>query len=60
VITLRQHVTTPVARTEIRHIHDLYRGALGNWLCALTYSQFTKRELENGAAWKILRRYHGA
>ena len=60
VITLRDHVTTPVARSEIKHIHDLYRGPLGNWLCALTYSQFSKRELENGAAWKILRRHHGA
>lgn len=60
VITLRRHITAPVARDTISRVHDLYRGPVGDWLCALTYSQFTVAELQDGTAHKILRRYHGA
>jgi len=60
VITLRRHITAPVARDTISRLHDLYRGSMGDWLCALTYSQFTLAELQDGTAHKILRRYHGA
>jgi len=60
VITLRRHITAPVARDTISRLHDLYRGSMGDWLCALTYSQFTVAELRDGTAHKILRRYHGA
>lgn len=60
VITLRRHITAPVARDTISRLHDLYRGSVGDWLCALTYSQFTVAELQDGTAHKILRRYHGA
>lgn len=60
VITLRRHITASVARDTISGLHNLYRGPLGDWLCALTYSQFTLAELQDGTAHKILRRYHGA
>ena len=60
VITLRPHITTPIARTDISQINDLYRGPIGNWLCALTYNQFTLDELQNGIAKKIIRKYHSA
>lgn len=58
IITLNRHITTPVARTQISDINELYRGPVGDWLCALTYSQFTKKEMQNGAAWKIIQKYH--
>ena len=60
VITFRSHITSPVARNNIGQIKDLYRGSIGEWLCALTYSQFTKKELQNGQAMSIMREYHGA
>ena len=58
IITLNRHITTPVARTQVSDINNLYRGPVGNWLCALTYSQFTKKEMQNGDAWKIIEKYH--
>lgn len=58
VITLGQHVSAPVARTQISDINDLYRGPIGEWLCALSYSQFTKNEMLNGTAIKIIRKFH--
>lgn len=58
VITLRPHITTPVARTQLEDINNLYRGPLGDWLCALTYSQFSYQELCNGTALKIIEKYH--
>lgn len=58
VITLRPHVTTPIACTDISQINNLYRGPIGNWLCALTYSQFTLHEIQNGIARKIIRKFH--
>jgi len=58
VITLQQHVTGPVARNSISQIEDLYRGPLGDWLCALTYSQFTEKEIHDGTAKSIIEKYH--
>jgi len=58
IITLNTHISTPVARTQISDINNLYRGPIGDWLCALTYSQFTKKEMQNGTAWKIIEKYH--
>ena len=60
VITLKQHITQSVARTSIEHIGDLYRGPIGNWLCALTYNQFTMDEIRDGTAVKLLEKYHSA
>jgi hypothetical protein len=58
IITLGQHISTPVARTQLEDINNLYRGTLGNWLCALTYSQFTAEEMYNGTALKFIKKYH--
>lgn len=58
IITLNKHITTAIARTQVSDINDLYRGPIGDWLCALTYSQFTKKEMQNGTAWRIIEKYH--
>lgn len=58
VITLNQHISQSVARTRISDINDLYRGSIGNWLCALSYSQFTKKEMFDGTALELTKRYH--
>jgi hypothetical protein len=58
IITLNKHVTTAIARTQVADINNLYRGPIGDWLCALTYSQFTKKEMQNGTAWRIIEKYH--
>jgi len=58
IITLNKHITSTIARTQVADINDLYRGPIGDWLCALTYSQFTKKEMQNGTAWKIIEKYH--
>jgi hypothetical protein len=58
IITLNTHITTAIARTQISDINNLYRGPIGDWLCALTYSQFTKKEMQNGTAWRIIEKYH--
>ena len=58
IITLQQHISVPVARTSISDINNLYRGPIGDWLCALSYSQFTNRELKNGTALAIMEKYH--
>lgn len=60
VITLKTHITNPVSRNSISHINDLYRGPIGDWLCALTYSQFTVEELTDGTARRILGEYYHA
>jgi hypothetical protein len=57
-ITLNQHITDSVTRNSISQINDLYRGPLGDWLCALTYSQWTFEELMSGKALKMVRRYN--
>lgn len=58
VITLNQHITNPVSRSEIKDIDNLYYGPIGDWMCALTYSQFTKAEMQNGTAAAILEKYY--
>jgi hypothetical protein len=58
VITLKQHISSPVARTEITDIDNLYRGPIGDWLCALSYCQFTKTEMLNGTAVKFTRKFY--
>jgi len=56
-ITLDRHVTNPVTKNKLSDINDLYYGNLGNWLCYLTYNQFTKEELMNGYARKVIKKY---
>jgi hypothetical protein len=58
VITLDRHITTPVSRSKLSDINNLARPHLARWLCAVSYSQFTKEELYDGTAIKILRKYH--
>jgi hypothetical protein len=58
IITLGRHVSTTVARTRLSDINNLYRGPVGNWLCALSYSQFTEKEMYNGTALKLIKKYH--
>jgi len=58
VITLDKHITNSVARNRLSDINDLLRPHLANWLCMLSYSQFTYDELINGTASKIINRYH--
>ena len=58
IITLGQHISAPVARDNLANINDLYRGPIGDWLCALTYSQWTLAEMRSGLAVKMIRRYH--
>jgi len=60
VITLGQHITNPVSRNQLSMINDLYRGCLGDWLCALSYNQFTAKEMHNGAAAAIMQKYQNA
>ena len=58
VITLDRHITTPVSRSKLSDINNLARPHLARWLCAVSYSQFTKEELYDGTAIKIVRKYH--
>lgn len=58
VITLDKHITNPITRSKLSDINDLYRGDIGNWLCFLTYCQFTYDELVSGQALKIIKEYH--
>jgi hypothetical protein len=58
VITLGKHITNAVSRNRLEDINDLYRGPLGDWLCELSYSQFTFGELVDGTAVKIWEKYH--
>lgn len=60
VITLDQHISNPVSRNKLSEINNLYRGSLAEWLCMLSYSQFTKDELIDGTAKKIVDGYHYA
>ena len=57
-ITLGTHITNPVTRNSIADINNLYRGNLADWLCSLSYSQFTYDELVDGTAAKIVKQYH--
>lgn len=58
IITLNRHISTPVARTKLSDVNDLYRGNIGDWLCALSYSQFTQKEFYNGTALRLIEQYH--
>ncbi len=58
IITLNCHISTTVARTELSQVNNLYRGPIGNWLCALSYSQFTTEELYDGTALELIKAYH--
>ena len=58
IITLSRHISTPIACTELSQVNNLYRGPIGNWLCALSYSQFTTKELYNGTALELIEKYH--
>ena len=57
-ITLDTHITNPVTRNKLSDINNLYYGDLGNWLCMLSYSQFTKEELMDGTAYNLVRKYN--
>ena len=57
-ITLATHITNPVTKNKLSDINNLYYGDLSKWLCMLSYSQFTKEELMNGTAKRIIDKYH--
>ena len=57
-ITLDRHISNPVTANKVSDINNLYRGDLANWLCMLSYSQFTKTELMDGVAKRIIDEYH--
>jgi len=57
-ITLGRHITNPVTVSNLSDVNNLYKGDLSQWLCMLSYSQFTFDELKNGTALEILREYH--
>jgi len=58
VITLGRHISSAVTRNHLSEINDLYRGPVGDWLCALTYSQFTQEEMYDGTALELIKKYH--
>lgn len=60
VITLGQHISAPVARNSLSDINNLYRGPIGDWLCAVSYCQFTQAEMLDGTAVKITRKFYNA
>lgn len=57
-ITLDKHITNPVSRNKLSDINDLYRPHLAQWLCMLSYSQFTYDELVNGSAVELVKKYY--
>jgi len=57
-ITLDRHITNPVTVNKLSDVNNLYKGPLGNWLCMLSYSQFTKEELMNGTAQTCVEKYN--
>ena len=59
VITLDKHITNSISRSNISDINNLHRPHLANWLCMLSYSQFTYEELIDGTAVSIMKKYHG-
>ena len=58
-ITLDRHITNPVTVNQISDVNNLYRGRIADWLCMLSYSQFTYDELIDGTALEIHKQYHG-
>ena len=59
IITLGTHITNPIARSRLCDINNLQRPHLANWLCMLSYSQFTFEELADGTAVKLVKKYNG-
>lgn len=57
-ITLKQHISNPVTKNNLSDINNLFKGNIANWLCALSYSQFTYEELVDGTATEIVKKYH--
>jgi hypothetical protein len=57
-ITLDTHITNSVTVNKLSDVNNLVRPNLANWLCMLSYSQFTYEELINGTALEIIKRYH--
>ena len=57
-ITLGKHITNPVTVNKLSDVNNLYRGNLANWLAMLSYSQFTKKELLDGTAVKLVKKYN--
>lgn len=57
-ITLDRHITNPVSSNKISDVSDPLKPNLANWLCMLSYSQFTFDELISGRAGRIVKRYH--
>ena len=57
-ITLGTHITNPVTKNKLSDVNDLFYGNLGSWLAMLSYSQFTKEELMDGTAKRIIDKYH--
>jgi hypothetical protein len=58
-ITLGRHISNSVTKNSLSDINNLYRGNIANWLCMLSYSQFTYDELINGTATTISKKYYG-
>jgi hypothetical protein len=58
IITLDKHITNSISRSNISDINNLVRPHLGNWLCMLSYSQFTYNELIDGTAREIIKKYY--
>lgn len=58
VITLGEHISNSVSRNKISDVNNLYKPHLAQWLCMLSYSQFTYEELINGVAVNIVKKYH--
>jgi hypothetical protein len=58
VITLDTHITNTISRKKLSDINNLYTGSIANWLCMLSYSQFTYDELTNGTALNLIRKFH--
>lgn len=56
-VTLGAHVTNPVTVDKLSDINNLYRGPLGEWLCMLSYQQFTKEEIVTGKAGNLVKKY---
>jgi hypothetical protein len=59
VITLDQHITNPISRNKISDINNLLRPNIANWLCMVSYSQFTVEELTSGKAFSLIKKYNG-
>jgi len=57
-ITLGRHITNPVTVNSLSEINNLYKGDLSQWLCMLSYSQFTFEELTDGRALDMVNQYH--